>query len=75
MKKQNEITKLIEQAKAENITTPEISKLAEKGDPASIPFPRAWLAPNSLDFSFSGLKTAVANYVHHARRQNQKSKA
>ncbi|MFZ5775513.1 MAG: tRNA (adenosine(37)-N6)-threonylcarbamoyltransferase complex transferase subunit TsaD [Thermodesulfobacteriota bacterium] len=39
---------------------PLISRLAAEGDPAAIAFPRAWLEPESLDFSFSGLKTAVA---------------
>jgi N6-L-threonylcarbamoyladenine synthase len=40
-----------------------IENLARSGDKRSIPFPRAHLAPGSLDFSFSGLKTAVALYV------------
>jgi N6-L-threonylcarbamoyladenine synthase len=42
---------------------PIISRYAEQGDKHALPFPRAWLAPDSLDFSFSGLKTAVVNYV------------
>jgi len=50
---------------------PVISRLAEGGNPAAIPFPRAWLAPDSLDFSFSGLKTAVANYVHQRQQKNE----
>ncbi|MCI5212549.1 MAG: tRNA (adenosine(37)-N6)-threonylcarbamoyltransferase complex transferase subunit TsaD, partial [Candidatus Electrothrix sp. ATG2] len=33
--------------------------------------PRAWLAKDSLDFSFSGLKTSVANYVHQCRQKNK----
>ncbi|HEC98249.1 MAG TPA: tRNA (adenosine(37)-N6)-threonylcarbamoyltransferase complex transferase subunit TsaD [Nitrospirae bacterium] len=41
---------------------PLIDDLAEKGDPESIPFPRA-LIPGTYDFSFSGLKTAVRNYI------------
>lgn len=41
---------------------PHVDALAAQGDPASVPFPRAWLG-DSLDFSFSGLKTAVARYV------------
>ena len=49
---------------------PVISRLAEGGNPAAIPFPRAWLAPNSLDFSFSGLKTSVANYVSQHQQKN-----
>ena len=36
----------------------------EGGDPAAIPLPRAQLGPDSLDFSFSGLKTAVLNARH-----------
>jgi len=38
-----------------------IDRLAreENGDPKAIPLPRAQLGPDSLDFSFSGLKTAV----------------
>lgn len=46
---------------------PEVSRLAADGDPAAFNFPRARLAPDSYDFSFSGLKTAVANEVR--RRQ------
>lgn len=38
---------------------PRIEKEARDGNPAAIPFPRAYLEPDSLDFSFSGLKTAV----------------
>ena len=45
---------------------PVISELSRKGDPKKINFPRAWLDKNSLDFSFSGLKTAVANHVNNA---------
>ncbi len=48
---------------------PIIGKLAANGDPAAIKFPRSWLAPDSLDFSFSGLKTSVANFVHKAKGQ------
>jgi N6-L-threonylcarbamoyladenine synthase len=42
---------------------PVIEKLAEKGKPDAIRFPRAYLDKGSLDFSFSGLKTAVLNYI------------
>ncbi|PID39699.1 MAG: tRNA (adenosine(37)-N6)-threonylcarbamoyltransferase complex transferase subunit TsaD [Proteobacteria bacterium] len=42
---------------------PVIERLAEGGDPAAIAFPRALPRRDELDFSFSGLKTAVANYV------------
>lgn len=48
---------------------PAISRLAADGDPAAIPFPRAWLDPESLDFSFSGLKTALALHVERHRQK------
>ncbi|QOV89951.1 tRNA (adenosine(37)-N6)-threonylcarbamoyltransferase complex transferase subunit TsaD [Humisphaera borealis] len=38
---------------------PHIDRLAATGDPKAIAFPRPLLGPGSLDFSFSGLKTAV----------------
>jgi N6-L-threonylcarbamoyladenine synthase len=41
---------------------PVIDKLAREGDPMAVDFPRAYL-PESLDFSFSGLKTAVLHYL------------
>jgi N6-L-threonylcarbamoyladenine synthase len=50
---------------------PIIAGIAEKGNPAAVSFPRAWLAPNSLDFSFSGLKTAVVNYVNGAKQKKE----
>lgn len=31
--------------------------------------PRAWLEPDSYDFSFSGLKSAVINTVHNAKQR------
>ncbi len=40
-----------------------IEKTAMKGRRDLIKFPRAFLAPDSLDFSFSGVKTAVSLYV------------
>ena len=39
----------------------EIAKLAETGDPTTITFPRPLIGRPGCDFSFSGLKTAVAN--------------
>jgi len=50
---------------------PVISRLAATGNPGAIAFPRAWLDQESLDFSFSGLKTAVMNHVHRARQQGE----
>ncbi len=40
-----------------------IDRLSESGDPGFIHFPRAFLKDESYEFSFSGLKTAVVNYV------------
>ena len=42
---------------------PEIQKVAEKGDPESVDFPRPMLNQKNLDFSFSGLKTSVLYYL------------
>ncbi|MCO7175499.1 tRNA (adenosine(37)-N6)-threonylcarbamoyltransferase complex transferase subunit TsaD [Sporolactobacillus kofuensis] len=47
---------------------PEIDKLAKGGQP-TINFPRAWLEEGSLDFSFSGLKSAVINYIHNEQQR------
>lgn len=41
-----------------------IEKLAQNGDPLSIPFPKSYLEKDSFDFSFSGLKSSVARYIH-----------
>ena len=46
-----------------------IEKLARSGAREKIDFPRATLSPDSLDFSFSGLKTAVALYVQKWREE------
>ena len=50
---------------------PIIDELSKTGNPKAIRFPRASLGKNSLDFSFSGVKTAVVNYVksHPADRE------
>ena len=42
---------------------PAIEQAALEGDPERFPLPRAWLEPESFDFSFSGLKTAVRHLV------------
>ncbi|MGC4378794.1 tRNA (adenosine(37)-N6)-threonylcarbamoyltransferase complex transferase subunit TsaD [Fictibacillus sp. Mic-4] len=49
---------------------PHIDRLAEVGE-ATIDLPRAWLEPDSYDFSFSGLKSAVINTVHNASQRGQ----
>lgn len=43
---------------------PKIDKLSREGNPDAIPFPRARVAENEYDFSFSGLKSAVLNYLN-----------
>lgn len=43
---------------------PLIDKLAKEGNTEAVKFPRVKMAENSLDFSFSGVKTAVINYLH-----------
>jgi len=43
---------------------PNIEEAAAKGNPNAIKFPRSMLGPDSLDFSFSGIKTAVLYYCH-----------
>lgn len=48
---------------------PAIEALAKKGDPQAIDFPRAWLEKGSYDFSFSGLKSSVINYVHNRQQK------
>lgn len=50
---------------------PVIDRLAAQGDPGAIPFPRAHLGPGSLDFSFSGLKTAVLYHAQAAARAGE----
>jgi N6-L-threonylcarbamoyladenine synthase len=42
---------------------PSVDKAAERGSPKAVPFKRPWLDRDSLDFSFSGLKTAVLYHV------------
>lgn len=55
---------------------PKIDKLAKKGNPEAIDFPRVMLEKGSYDFSFSGLKTAVLNYAHNEEQKgNEINKA
>lgn len=49
---------------------PEIDRLAQQGEPI-YDLPRAWLEPDSLDFSFSGLKSAVIQLMHQFERQQK----
>lgn len=43
---------------------PKVDKLAKEGNPHAIEFKRVYLEPGSLDFSLSGTKTGVINYLH-----------
>ncbi len=50
---------------------PEIGKISQDGNPQAITFPRSWLEEGSYDFSFSGLKTSVANHVNKLKNRNE----
>lgn len=50
---------------------PAIDLASGEGDSQAVRFPRAFLEEGSYDFSFSGLKTAVVNYVANARRKER----
>ena len=47
---------------------PKIDSLSEEGDPHAVEFKRVYLEKGSLDFSFSGIKTAVLNYVNSEKQ-------
>jgi N6-L-threonylcarbamoyladenine synthase len=49
---------------------PEIDTISQKGNEEAILFPRSYLKKNSLDFSFSGVKTAV---LYHCLGQDSKN--
>ena len=48
---------------------PKIDKLAKEGNPDAIEFPRAHVDDAPYDFSFSGIKSAVLNYINSANMQ------
>lgn len=48
---------------------PLIDQLAQKGNSEAIAFPRAYLEEDSYDFSFSGLKSAVLNYLNQQKQK------
>ena len=50
---------------------PEIDKLAREGDPAAIDFPRALAQEGNYEFSFSGLKSAVLNYINSEKMKGR----
>ena len=43
---------------------PKIDKVSKEGDPAAIDFPRGKVAGSRYDFSFSGMKSSVLNYLN-----------
>ena len=49
---------------------PKIDKLAKEGNPKAIVFPKANFHEETLDFSFSGVKSAVLNYLNKCKMQN-----
>ncbi len=50
---------------------PKIDKLSKEGNPDAIPFPRAKVGENEYDFSFSGLKSAVLNYLNSCQMKGE----
>ena len=49
---------------------PKIDKLAKEGNPKAITFPKANFHEETSDFSFSGVKSAVLNYLNKCNMQN-----
>lgn len=50
---------------------PKIDQLAKEGNPDAISFPHAHVAGAPLDFSFSGLKSAVLNYINSCHMKGE----
>lgn len=50
---------------------PKIDKLSKQGNPDAIRFPKAHVADAPYDFSFSGLKSAVLNYLNGCRMKGE----
>lgn len=51
---------------------PPIDRLAAEGNPDAIHFPRALVEKDNFEFSFSGLKSAVLNYLNSAAQRDEK---
>lgn len=47
-----------------------IDRLSKNGDIKAVNFPKTHFRDNEFDFSFSGLKTSVINYVHNLQQKN-----
>lgn len=50
---------------------PKIDKCSKEGNPNAISFPKAKVDGSEYDFSFSGLKSAVLNYLNHAEMKGE----
>ncbi len=50
---------------------PKIEALAKEGNEDAISFPRVQFSDNPYDFSFSGVKTSVINYLHTKEQKNE----
>lgn len=50
---------------------PKIDKIAKEGNPEAIVFPRAHVDDAPYDFSFSGIKSAVLNYINSAEMKGE----
>lgn len=50
---------------------PKVDKAAKEGNKHAVEFPRAKIDGSPYDFSFSGLKSAVLNYINHAQMMGQ----
>lgn len=50
---------------------PKIDKLSKEGNPEAIHFPRAKVGNSEFDFSFSGLKSAVLNYLNQCEMKGE----
>ncbi len=49
---------------------PQIDRLAKKGDGSAIHFKRTYLEKDGYDFSFSGIKSGVLNYINQQRQKD-----
>ncbi len=46
---------------------PKVDRAAKEGNPHAVEFPRGKIDGSPYDFTFSGLKSAVLNYINHAK--------
>ena len=50
---------------------PKVDKAAKEGNPHAMEFPRAKVGGSAYDFSFSGMKSAVLNYINQAQMKGE----